>query len=112
VGGQVGISQFSRIGAYAYLAGQTGVEKDVPPYSIVVGQRPAIIKGCNIVGLKRRGFSTEVIQKINESIKLWTRSDVQKEQCLLEIESQFSDVKEIQNFVAFIRSSETGVTRG
>ena len=111
VGGQAGITQFSRIGAYAYLAGQAGIEKDVPPFSIVVGQRPAVVKGCNIVGLKRRGFSTEVIQRINETIKLWIRSDVQKEQCLLEIESQYGEHKEIQQFLAFIRSSDSGVTR-
>ena len=45
-------------------------------------------KGANIVGLRRRGFKAETIQKINEAIKLWVRPDVQKEQTLLEIESQ------------------------
>ncbi len=111
LGGQSGVAQFSRIGAHAYVAGQVGVEKDVPPFSIVVGSRPAQVKGCNIVGLKRRGFSTDVIQKINETIKLWIRPDVQKEQCLLEIESQFGELKEVQQFISFIRTSETGVTR-
>jgi acyl-[acyl carrier protein]--UDP-N-acetylglucosamine O-acyltransferase len=53
----------------------------------------------------------EVIQKINESIKLWIRPDIQKEQCLLEIESQYGDVSEIQKFVAFIRGTEAGVAR-
>lgn len=111
LGGQVGISPFSRVGAHAYVVGQTGIEKDVPPFTIILGQRPAIVKGCNIVGLRRRGFTAEIIQKINESIKLWTRPDVQKEQCLLEIESQYGEYKEIQEFVAFIRKSEIGVTR-
>jgi UDP-N-acetylglucosamine acyltransferase len=109
--GQVGVSPFSRIGTHAYVTGQTGVEKDVPPFTIAMGQRPATIKGCNIVGLRRRGYTADVIQKINESIKLWTRPDVQKEQCLLEIESQYGEFKEIQQFVSFIRSSEIGVTR-
>jgi len=109
--GQVGVSPFTRVGTHAYVTGQTGVEKDVPPFTIVVGQRPAHIKGCNIVGLRRRGFTAEIIQKINESIKLWTRPDVQKEQALLEIESQYGEYKEIQQFVGFIRKSEVGVTR-
>jgi UDP-N-acetylglucosamine acyltransferase len=109
--GQVGVSPFARVGTHAYVTGQTGVEKDVPPFSIAMGQRPATLKGCNIVGLRRRGYTAEIIQKINESIKLWTRHDVQKEQCLLEIESQYGEYKEIQQFVSFIRKSEIGVTR-
>jgi UDP-N-acetylglucosamine acyltransferase len=76
-----------------------------------MGRHPAHLKGCNIVGLRRRGLSSDVITKINESIKLWTRTDVQKEQCLLEIESQFGEIPQIQQFVSFIRKSEIGVTR-
>jgi UDP-N-acetylglucosamine acyltransferase len=111
LGGQVGISQFVRIGNHAFVTGQTGAEKDVPPFAIAMGQRPPSLKGCNIVGLRRRGYTADVIQKINESMKLWMRHDVQKEQCLLEIESQYGEFKEIQEFVAFIRKSEIGVTR-
>jgi len=111
VGGMVGISQFVRVGAHAYILGQSGLERDVPPYVIVMGSRPSSIKGANIVGLRRRGFSADTIQRINEAIKLWSRPDVQKEQCLLEIESQYGDIPEIQNFVSFIRKSEYGVVR-
>ena len=109
--GMVGVSQFVRVGAHAYIGGQSGLERDVPPYVIAMGSRPTLIKGCNIVGLRRRGIPAEVIQKINEAIKLWNRPDIQKEQCLLDIESQYGDVAEIQKFVAFIRASETGVVR-
>ncbi len=111
IGGMVGLNQFVRVGAHAYVAGQSGVDRDVPPYTITIGARPFSVKGANIVGLKRRGFSTEIIQKINEAIKLWVRADVQREQCLLEIESQYGEVAEIQNFISFIRKSETGVVR-
>jgi len=111
MGGMCGITQFSRIGAYSYIAGQSAVERDVPPYSIAIGGRPCVLKGTNIVGLRRRGFSSDTIQKINETIKLWVRPDIQREQCLLEIESQYGETHEIQEFVAFIRKSETGVLR-
>jgi UDP-N-acetylglucosamine acyltransferase len=111
MGGMVGITQYCRIGSYSYIAGQSAVERDVPPYSIAIGGRPCVLKGTNIVGLRRRGFTSETIQKINESIKLWVRSDVQREQCLLEIESQYGEIPEIQEFVSFIRQSETGVLR-
>jgi UDP-N-acetylglucosamine acyltransferase len=109
--GMVGVSPYVRVGAHAYVTGQSGLERDVPPYSIAMGLRPTHLKGANIVGLRRRGVSAETITKINEAIKLWTRPDIQKEQCLLEIESQYGEVPEIQKFVAFIRASETGVAR-
>ncbi|MBI2712639.1 MAG: acyl-ACP--UDP-N-acetylglucosamine O-acyltransferase [Bdellovibrio sp.] len=111
IGGMVGISQWVRVGCYSYIGGQSGLERDVPPFTIALGARPTVIKGANIVGLKRRGFATETIQKINEAIKLWSRPDIQKEQCLLEIESQFGDLPEVQAFTKFIRVSETGVVK-
>jgi UDP-N-acetylglucosamine acyltransferase len=111
IGGMTGISQFVRVGAHAYIGGQSGLERDVPPYCIALGARPCAIKGANIVGLRRRGFASDRIQKVNEAIKLWTRPDIQKEQCLLEIESQYGEFPEIQSFVSFIRKSETGVVR-
>lgn len=111
VGGMTGVSQFCRIGAHTYIGGQSGVERDIPPFSIAIGSRPINLKGANIVGLRRRGVKAETISKINEAIKLWTRPDVQKEQCLLEIEHQYGEFPEIQQFVAFIRNSENGVAR-
>jgi UDP-N-acetylglucosamine acyltransferase len=111
IGGMTGISQFVRIGAHAYIGGQSGLERDVPPYTIALGARPSSLKGANIVGLRRRGYTADRIQKINEAIKLWMRPDIQKEQCLLEIESQYGEHPDIQLFVSFIRKSETGVVR-
>ena len=111
LGGMTGVSQFVRVGAHAYIGGQSGLERDIPPFCIALGTRPSSIKGANIVGLRRKGFGADTIQKINEAIKLWIRPDIQKEQCLLEIESQYGEYPEIQQFVAFIRKSETGVAR-
>ncbi len=111
IGGQSGVSQFLRIGSYAYVGGQSGADKDVLPYCIALGARPLSVKGTNIVGLRRKGFSAETITKINEAIKLWTRPDVQKEQCLMEIESQYGEFPEIQKMLTFIRKSEMGVVR-
>jgi UDP-N-acetylglucosamine acyltransferase len=111
LGGMTGVSQFVRVGAHSYIGGQSGLERDVPPFCIALGSRPTSIKGANIVGLRRRGFSAEIISKINDAIKLWARSDVQKEQCLLEVESQYGEVPEIRSFISFIRKSEHGVVR-
>lgn len=111
INGMSGVAQFCTVGAHAYVGGQSGVEKDVPPFSIAIGSRPIKLKGANIVGMRRRGFPVETIQKINEAIKLWSRQDVPMEQCLLEIESQYGELAEIQRFIQFIRSSKSGVVR-
>lgn len=111
IGGMTGVGQFLRVGSYAYVGGQSGVDKDVPPFTICLGARPFGMKGANIIGLRRKGFSAETITKINETIKLWTRTDVQKEQCLIEMESQYGEIPEVKRFIEFIRASETGVVR-
>lgn len=111
IGGQSGVNQFVRVGAHSYAAGQSAIDRDLPPFCIAIGSRPMLIKGANIVGLRRRGYTADVISKINEAIKLWVRPDVERERALLEIESQYGEYAEVQSFIQFIRKSENGVTR-
>jgi UDP-N-acetylglucosamine acyltransferase len=106
IGGMVGITQFITIGKYTYVGGRSTVDRDVPPFSIVVGERPCELKGANIIGLRRQGFKADVITAINESIKLWKRTDIAREQSLLEIETQFGETPEVKIIVDFIRKSE------
>jgi UDP-N-acetylglucosamine acyltransferase len=108
IGGMAGLTQFVRVGTHAYVAGKSTVDRDVPPFSVVVGERPCEIKGANIIGLRRKGYKPDVITAINEAIKLWKRTDVIKEQCLLEIETQYGEIPEVMQFVGFIRKSENG----
>jgi UDP-N-acetylglucosamine acyltransferase len=60
IGGMSAVHQFSRIGEQAMIGGVTGVEGDVIPFGLVMGDR-ARLQGLNMVGLKRRGFSKEDI---------------------------------------------------
>jgi UDP-N-acetylglucosamine acyltransferase len=111
LGGMVGVSQYVRLGAYAYVGGQSGLERDVPPFTIALGSRPTLLKGANIVGLKRQGFSGDRIQSIHEAIRLWTRSDMPKNECLEKMEVAFAGNADVQRFLQFIRESEVGVLR-
>jgi UDP-N-acetylglucosamine acyltransferase len=65
----------------------------------------------NIVGLRRRGFAADTITRLIESMKLWMRQDVEKNQCLAEIEAQYGDVADVARLVEFIRTSQSGVLR-
>ena len=111
LGGMVGVAQFLRIGTQSYIGGKSTVDRDVPPFAIVVGERPCEIRGSNIIGLRRRGYKAETITAINESLKLWKRTDVTKEQGLLEIETQYGEIPEVQQLVNFIRKSENGCVK-
>lgn len=63
--GYVGVSQFIRIGKHSFIAGQTGVRKNVPPY-VKAAREPLSYAGINSVGLKRRGYSDNDINDIQE----------------------------------------------
>lgn len=65
IGGLSAIHQFVRVGTHAIIGGMSGVEHDVIPYGHVKGDR-ARLSGLNLVGLKRRGFSTPTIQALRE----------------------------------------------
>jgi UDP-N-acetylglucosamine acyltransferase len=63
LGGLCAVHQFVRIGEYAFIGGMSGVERDVIPYGLVMGER-ARLAGLNLVGLKRRGFPRDDIQRM------------------------------------------------
>lgn len=63
IGGLSAVHQFVRIGAYAMIGGMSGVENDVIPFGLVMGER-ASLAGINITGMKRRNYSREEIQVV------------------------------------------------
>ncbi len=65
VSGGTLIHQFSRIGAHVMIQGGSKIPKDIPPY-VMVGREPIIFVGLNVVGLRRRGFTSERINSIQE----------------------------------------------
>ena len=64
IGGMSAVKQFTRIGKHAMIGGCTGVDRDIIPYGIVRSDRITTIKGLNIIGLKRRGFSVDEIKEM------------------------------------------------
>jgi len=111
IGGFVGVTQYVKVGAHCFVGAHTAVDKDLPPFSVVVASRTIAVKGANIIGMRRRGFSAEVITKINDSIKLWARPDTPKDQCMTEIELQYGEIPEIRTLLDFVKTSDVGVLR-
>lgn len=69
VGGLVGIHQFCRVGNYAFVSGGSMVGHDVPPFSIAQGDR-CYMRGLNLIGLQRAGFTSEQITSIKKAYRL------------------------------------------
>jgi UDP-N-acetylglucosamine acyltransferase len=110
IGGLVGVHQFARIGAYSIIGGLSGVSKDIPPYTMAVGQR-AKLYGLNLIGLKRHGFSGEAIDRLKKSYRIIFRSGLTLSQAFERIEAEIGSYPEVDTLIEFIKSSERGITR-
>jgi UDP-N-acetylglucosamine acyltransferase len=111
IGGLTGVTQFVHVGAHVYVGAGAMVDKDAPPYAVLLGARPCEVKGANLVGLRRKGFKNDAILAVNEALKLWKQSGLQKEECLQKIESEFGAFEEVKFLVDFIRESKNGCLR-
>ncbi len=105
-----GAHQFCRIGAHAFLGMYAGVNKDVPAYTLVSGQ-PAVARGINSEGLKRRGFSPEQLRNIKNAYRITFRSGKKKAEAIEEITELVKTQPELDLFLDSLRSSERGILR-
>lgn len=66
LGGNCAVHQFCRIGRKAMIGGLSGVDRDVIPFAIVTGERGKL-RGLNVIGLKRSGYTPEVVKAISRA---------------------------------------------
>ena len=104
MGGFAGIHQFCQVGAHAFIANNTAVTRDVPPFVMAVG-RPAEPHSVNSEGLKRRGFSTEQIRNIRDAFRILYRSQLKLIEATEQIEQRAQAQPELQPLVAFLNDS-------
>ena len=64
IGGLSAVIQFVTIGSYSMVGGMSGIDKNVLPFSLVIGNR-AKLRGLNLVGIRRHKFNKDEINKIN-----------------------------------------------
>jgi UDP-N-acetylglucosamine acyltransferase len=106
--GMSGVHQFCRIGAHAFVAAGAKVAQDVPPYSMVAGDR-ARLAGVNEIGLQRRGFSTEKIAAIKAATRTLFFSKLLREEAIAKTLEEYGELAEVRRLVDFIKNSERGV---
>ena len=111
LGGGSMAHQFVRIGAHAFVQGGSKIGKDVPPY-ILAGRDPLAFAGLNIVGLRRRNFTQEKILELQEIYRTIYQKGMNHSDAVTYIENHFTSSQELDQILAFIRSSERGIIRG
>lgn len=109
--GITAVHQFVRIGAHVMISGGSLVRKDVPPY-IKAGREPLAFAGINSVGLRRRDFSADVINDIQNAYRYIYQSDLNNTKAIEKINAKIDMTDEIQVIVDFINNSERGIIRG
>ena len=114
VGGLTGIPQFVSVGAHAMIGFASAVSQDVPPFMLVDGN-PLAVRGFNVVGLRRRGFSPERVTAVKQMHKLLYRQGLTLEQSRSGIEALASDMPEaapdVDMMTRFLASATRGIAR-
>lgn len=104
VGGLAAVHQFCRIGPHAMIGGMSGVEQDVIPYGMVIGNR-AHLTGLNLVGLKRRGFERDDINKLRAAYDQLFSAGGRLADRLEEVAAKYADTQLVQEVITFIRNA-------
>jgi UDP-N-acetylglucosamine acyltransferase len=104
LGGLSGVHQFVRIGCHAMVGGLSALESDVIPYGSVIGNR-AYLSGLNIIGLKRRGFSREVIHNLRKAYRLLFAPEGTIQERLKDVSDEFRGNEPVMDIVKFIEGN-------
>ena len=109
VSANVLVHQFCHIGGYVMIQGGCRFSQDIPPY-VIAGKEPTKYCGLNLVGLRRRGFSNELITELHDAYRLLYSKGILKEG-LEEIKANMEVTPEIQYLIDFVTTSKRGIIR-
>jgi UDP-N-acetylglucosamine acyltransferase len=110
LGGLTAVHQHSRIGRCAMLAGGAKVAQDVPPFTMVQGDRARLF-GLNVVGLRRGGLHLETLQALRGAYRELFQQGLPLRVALDQVREVYVDIPEVQELVDFIESSRRGICR-
>ena len=101
--------QFCKVGSYVMFQGGSRTSQDIPPY-VIAGKEPIRYAGVNLIGLRRRGFSNDVIETIHDTYRIIYFKGVIKDG-IMEARAKYPDSKEVDYICSFIETSKRGVIR-
>ena len=103
------IHQFCHVGSYVMIQGGCRTSQDIPPY-IIAGKEPIRYAGVNLIGLRRRGFSNDIIETIHDTYRTIYAQGIIKDG-IAEARAKYPDSKEVAYICTFIESSKRGIIR-
>jgi len=109
-GGMVAVHQFVRIGAYAFLGGKAGIDRDVPPFMIVAGER-AKLYGVNQRGLTRLGWPKENIANLKKAYSILWRGNRPFSEAIQRVRDEIPSFPELELLLSFLVKSKRGILR-
>lgn len=109
--GKVGSQQFIEVGSHAFVAGASLIRKNIPPY-VKVAREPLTFAGVNTIGLRRRGFSDQAVEQIENAYRIIFVQNQNVSKGLAQVEADLPDSPEIRSIIEFIRRSDKGVIKG
>lgn len=111
-GAMSGVHQFCRIGAHSMISAYAKIVQDIAPYMIADGQ-PAVIRAINKIGLERRGFTPDQLDRVKQVFRVLFREGLNRSQALEKLKAHpQSDSPEIGGVLAFAAASERGLAPG
>ncbi len=110
IGAYSGVHQFCRVGKEAYIGGYSVVVKDALPFALTVGNH-ARCYGLNITGMKRRGYTRDVIDSLHHAFHLLLSAKLNTTQASERIREELKDSQEVSDLIRFIEGSSRGVTK-
>lgn len=103
LGGGAAVIQFARVGAHSFLGGMSGLEQDLIPYGMALGNR-AYLSGLNIIGLQRRDFSRSQIHDLRRAYRLLFAAEGTLLERVADVAEEFRDHPTVMEIVAFIKA--------
>jgi UDP-N-acetylglucosamine acyltransferase len=111
IGGMSAVHQFTRIGSHVMVSGGSLVRKDIPPF-VKAGREPLSYVGVNSIGLRRRGFSNERINQIQDVYRVLYLSGLNTTKALQKIEAELPATPDRDEIMLFVQSARRGIMRG
>lgn len=102
IGGGAAVIQFARVGHHAFVGGMSGLENDLIPYGMALGNR-AYLSGLNIVGLQRRGFSRSDIHDLRRAYRLLFAAEGTLQERMADVAEEFASHQIVTEILDFIK---------
>lgn len=108
IGGLSAIHQFCRIGRHAMVGSYSVIKQNVLPYSITASDHKVEVYGANRIGMERHGYSSDVVETLQQAFRILTRAGLNTSQALARIEEEVPLTSEVKVLLDFIRASNRG----